>query len=286
MKTLYHYCDASAFTNIISNRSIRLSSLALSNDTMEGCLVPQIFERLLCKENIDLEEMEDIRYAIHAVEELFDGLGFCLSEKPDTLSQWRGYADNGQGFSIGFSKTYLQELGKAGETDKSGFRLGKVLYKELEHNIAVKPTYDQIKALIDSGDLKRPKHGGITGMLSKEEMKKIEYQYRAFLLTLTGTFLTIFPHVHLLKGKAFSEETEWRLLSYFSKNKGDNISFRGVSNKIVPYRAFELKRLRKKSIVEVYVGPKNITPDFVLKRFLSLNNFPNVKIKRSTATYR
>lgn len=33
-----------------------------------------------------------------------------FSKEPDQLSQWRGYADDGQGFAIGFSGTALQAL--------------------------------------------------------------------------------------------------------------------------------------------------------------------------------
>jgi hypothetical protein len=32
---------------------------------------------------------------------------FCLSEKSDDLGQWRGYADDGQGISIGFNSAFL-----------------------------------------------------------------------------------------------------------------------------------------------------------------------------------
>ena len=34
---------------------------------------------------------------------------FCLSEEGDLLSQWRGYGDDGRGFSIGFDEIILKE---------------------------------------------------------------------------------------------------------------------------------------------------------------------------------
>ncbi len=36
-------------------------------------------------------------------------LGVCFSEERDLLSQWRGYADNGSGFSITFDKGKLEK---------------------------------------------------------------------------------------------------------------------------------------------------------------------------------
>lgn len=74
---------------------------------MEGRLVTQTFERLLSQSTVTTEEIEEIRRALLIIEDMFDGLGFCLSEKPDLLSQWRGYADDGQGLSIGFNKRII-----------------------------------------------------------------------------------------------------------------------------------------------------------------------------------
>ena len=79
MDTLYHYCSTKSFLDIISSRAIRLSSLSLSNDTMEGQLVSRIFERFLEQSDIDAEEKEYVRDTIEFVEGMFDGLGFCLS---------------------------------------------------------------------------------------------------------------------------------------------------------------------------------------------------------------
>lgn len=286
MDTLFHYCSSSTFASIVSRRSIWLSSLSLSNDTMEGRLVTQTFERLLSQSTIQAEEIEEIRDALRFAEELFDGLGFCLSEKPDLLSQWRGYADDGQGFSIGFTKAYLEELAKAREDGESGFRLGKVLYEPTEHEAALKPTYDEIKKIIDSGILKRPRFGLIT-MPDEQEMKKRQEEYAESIKalwrkTVGGTVLS----AHMLKNRAFVEEAEWRLVSYLVKESNDSASFRAAGNRLVPYREFNLKQLTAKPITEVYLGPKNITPNFVIEKFLTLNGFPDVSVKRSAATYR
>lgn len=285
METLFHYCSSSTFASIVSGRSIRLSSLSLSNDTMEGRLVAQTFERLLSQANQDPEEMENIRRAIQFAGEIFDGLGFCLSERPDLLSQWRGYADDGQGFSIGFNKAYLVELTKSREANEHSSRLDKVLYEPAEHETALRPRYGEIRELIDSGKLKMPKFG-LINWPGEEEMKRIGDQHSESLNTLFLRAVMTYPAAYILKSKAFAEEAEWRLVSYLSRVTDDSALFRSVGNRLVPYREFSLKQLVNKSIAEVYVGPKNITPDFVIQKFLALNGFPNVSVKRSAATYR
>lgn len=287
MESLFHYCPSSTFASIVSHKSIWLSSLSLSNDTMEGRLVTQTFDRLLSQSKIDAEEMGEIREALKFAEELFDGLGFCLSEKPDLLSQWRGYADDGKGFSIGFAREYLHELKKTKEDGEYGFRIGKVVYEPTEHEAALKPIYDEIKELIDSGKLKRPRFGlGLISMHSEEEMKKIDDEYLKSIKALWLKAIKTLNSVYMLKSKAFSEEAEWRLVSYLSRDADDLAFYRASGNRLIPYREFKLKPLNVKAITEVYIGPKNITPNFVIEKFLEQSGFPEVSVNRSAATYR
>lgn len=257
---------------------------------MEGRLVTQTFERMLTQSKVSVEEMVQIREALKFAEDLFDGLGFCLSEYPDILSQWRGYADDGQGFSIVFTKEYLQKLGKSKEGSESGFHLGKVKYKPDEHETTLRPVYDDIKEHIDSGQLKRPINGpGLINAMNEEQMKKRNDEHLKAIKALWYKAAKAFPIVYMLKNKAFSEEAEWRLVSYLFKDSDDSddsASFRASGNKLIPYREFELKQLDIKSVAEVYIGPKNITPNFVIEKFLAQNGFTDVSIKRAAATYR
>lgn len=286
MDTLYHYCPTSSFEAIISRRSIRLSSLSLSNDTMEGRLVSHTFEKLMSQSGMGPEESEFIRETVKFVEETFDGLGFCMSEQPDILSQWRGYADDGQGFSIGFSKAYLEELARSANSHESSFHLERVLYKPSEHEAALKPTYDEIKRRIDSGELKKLEFAGLLSLLSEEETKKLNAEHLKSKINLGLPLLGAFPKVHILKNIAFSEELEWRLITYFDKASDKKALFRATRDRLIPYREFKLESMSQNSIVAIYVGPKNITPDFVIERFLSLNGFSNVEIHHSAASYR
>ena len=286
MDTLYHYCPTKSFLDIISNRSIRLSSLSLSNDTMEGRLVSRIFERFVEQSDISSDEKEYVRDTIEFVEGMFDGLGFCLSEKPDTLSQWRGYADDGRGFSIGFSKSYLDALSKDGASDKSRFRLDRVLYKQSEHEAVLKPIFEKILKRILSGELKQHRHRGLFDLLSETEKQEQLAKHKTAKGILMLQFLPAFPKVHILKSDAFSEEYEWRLISYLSKSSDAKVSFTASRDRLIPYREFAITPLGGNAINEIYIGPKNITPDFVVERMLAKYEFANVEIIHSTATYR
>lgn len=164
MEILYHYCSINNFLSILSNRSIWLSSLNLSNDTMEGKLVAEIIERLARRDGLDDQTIASLQIFLRVFEEKMDGLGFCLSEDGDLLSQWRGYAGDATGFSIGFSKEYFLLLKEYITSQKQPvFSLNKVKYDPLAQEELVEPTYKQVKKIIDSGRHKVPHRPTLLG---------------------------------------------------------------------------------------------------------------------------
>lgn len=110
--------------------------------------------------------------SVEGVEKIIDGLGFCLSKEGDLLSQWRGYADDATGVSIGFSEDYLGQLAKAErEPNKSGFTLQKMEYEYPEQKKLVMPTYEKVKELINKGAFRMPGPRSLLDTRSKEEME-------------------------------------------------------------------------------------------------------------------
>jgi hypothetical protein len=79
---------------------------------MEGKLVAEIIDQLAKRDGLDELAIKELQDLIGFIETQFDGLGFCLSEEGDLLSQWRGYAADATGFSIGFSKDSLMYLNR------------------------------------------------------------------------------------------------------------------------------------------------------------------------------
>jgi hypothetical protein len=114
-ETLYHYCPSDAFVAIIESRQVRLSSLALGNDWMEGRTSFRALRELLPGKDMKLSEHMRLISVLAGFEEtqLVYGLGFCLSAEGDLLSQWRGYAQDGSGVAIGFRRAYLEDLVEA-----------------------------------------------------------------------------------------------------------------------------------------------------------------------------
>jgi len=274
---------------MVSQRHIWLSSLTLSNDYMEGKLLASTFQKIFDKYSLEKEQISTLNDALRTLSDLFDGLGFCLSEERDLLSQWRGYAADGQGFSVGFSKEYLNRLAEQQVLDEPRFSLKQVIYDPIAQESALMPTYNEFKTEIDAGKLKFPYPPGLLfhdDVAANERYEQERKQYEEALRTVLVKILGAIGNLYTLKNQAFSEEKEWRLISYLTKSASDRCMYRASGNRLIPYRVFDLKHLDTPSILEVIIGPKNVTPEFVVEKMLDQHGFSQVQVRRSTATYR
>jgi len=287
MDTLYHYCSNTTFTSIVKSRAVRLSSLSLTNDSMEGKLVTELLVDMAKNDGLDSSHIDRLKNSVGNLNKMLDGLGFCLSEERDLLSQWRGYADDANGVSAGFSKEYLEEFSdESKDKDVSGFTLQKVEYDVEKQKKLIEPTFVEIKNLIEKGAFKITGIRGLLDTRSEEEREKDDKEIRDIFNKYSMTTLMLFTKLFILKSGAFREEKEWRLISYFTNIGTDICDFYARDNAIVPYREYMLIKGKHQPITEVVLGPKNITPLNVVENLLHNNGYMNVKITRSEASYR
>lgn len=290
MDILYHYCSTASFHAIVQSRSLWLSSLSLSNDSMEGKLVASAIARLAKKDPLGGDHVRSVQQGIGFFEDFIDGLGFCLSEDGDLLSQWRGYAGDATGVAIGFSVEYLNWLSKASiSPDKPDFTLQKVEYEPSGHEALVMPTYIKINQLIKDGSFKTSGVRGLVntiGITEQELKRETAEAIQDANKKLSRALTPLIPQLFRLKAYAFREEREQRLLSYLIKDGEHVCSHRVADNRIVPYRKVELAELERSPISEVILGPKHGTPPTVVEGFLKLNQYGLVKVRRSEASYR
>ena len=103
--TIYHYCDVETFMNIVKSKSIWMSHHSSMNDYSESSwfynLLIEKANNIVSKDKSKLELLNG--FIQHFFINIKDYFLTCFSENGDSLSQWRAYADDGKGVSIGFA---------------------------------------------------------------------------------------------------------------------------------------------------------------------------------------
>lgn len=158
----------------------------------------------------------------------------CFSESCDHLSQWRAYAQDGYGMSIGFSKKMLKSLDQEYEVS-----FDKIIYDLLKQ-----------EKFIDT--------------IIEENINKLKYKT---ISNVAAEFNSNYRFKYLLcKNPSFSEEREWRLIKdsgCLQKREvcwGDMIfsrpKFIGKADKFLSYAEMDFSVVKNKFIKEIWIGLK------------------------------
>ena len=318
-KELYHYCSNQKAVAILSGRSIRMSDIQKSNDYKELSLFfPRIFdylEHLYLKNPFRFKYNNEVGrkafydlldFSYHYWENRFSSGDFsnlvlCLSESDDSLSQWRGYADNGKGFCIGFSKNQLK---KYCDNSNGVLRLEKVTY--LEEEGILKVIEDEAHDILYS--LKGMRKWIVDKMTHDDDNPDTD---GLIGFNFDGGLESVFTDSLKYKSYAFHEEREWRMFlskqAYknpdwicsktnkklggpagfsetvdFLKNK---ICFHATEDDLIPYYPIKFDEFLKSPVTSVYLGPKNKVRMADIELFLRQYGYEKTVVKSSKITY-
>ncbi len=277
---LYHYCSMNYFIEIIKSRQLWLSNYRCLNDPSEGIWFDKIIKDLLDDFNKNTEDWEEVYETLDSARKiLFDSVKsyiFCFSTKGDSLSQWKVYADDAKGVTIGFDLAKFGiPVGVPGNKSYSvdGFGLCSVVYNKQIQKTTIEKVFNEFS----------PNNvNDVANMLIE-----------AYKLSC------------IFKNPSYKEETEWRLIfrpdlhfghhstpeNYTEKseklynNTGKKVYFRNVDNRVIPYFIFNQPK-RDDLIKEVILGPKNNNPPGTVKLLLSNYNYLGTIIKKSSVPHR
>lgn len=287
--TLYHYTINDALISIMQSKKIRLSNLQLSNDSTEGRYFFNDVIKYLKSQQISELKIKRFQYLVDYLLRNNPHLGFCLSTESDMLSQWRAYADNGNGVCIGFNRKKFELLVSQSQKKIGEVSLEQVIYANLENDQELKDIVS--KALADSR-----LHDDIAVKdMSVDELLKglteiplnnyLEQEEKA-----EAFFFSVYILSYLVKNPFFHEEKEWRLLRVITNNpekkQSLDLNYRVSGNRIIPFQNFPADPIPTDLISEIVLGPKNETPIEIVSSLLSNSGFKNVKITRSEGSYR
>jgi len=204
MTIMYHYCDLNAFLSIISNKRLWLSSARNMNDYMEISWFMDKFETKLISEIEQSLANEFIKFIRINNPTPY----ICsFSKNGDLLSQWRAYASDGSGISIGFESTCfgIRHTIPFPNNDISYvIGIAEVLYDTIKQDSFINQAISKLK----SSEIKDPS-------------KKKGLFYEA-LKIINGMAC-------ISKNPAFSEENELRII-HTPLIERDDSNFKMISN--------------------------------------------------------
>lgn len=287
---IYHYCRPESFNNIVKSQSIWACDLKKMNDPTElvngFSIVKRLWDTIFPEQKGKFKD-DDLEHG------RFFYLGTSFSKNPDLLSQWRSYAGDGGGFSIGFSE---EELIKASsrrtiippehkaEFDKDyvefnpPFKLEDVFYNREKFENFIKDKMLTFRT--ESGvPFTKSEHGGT-------DLSHIMF------------YTELMEASCLLKSAFYEEEQEVRIFSSLwseplklqSSRSHDGLDlrldFRAAENGLVAYAPIRLVGYEYKAIKSVILGPKSESSLEEVQLFLHLNSFENCSVSKSAGEYR
>ena len=233
-------------------------------------------------------------------EGFFSNFVTCFSEKKDCLSQWRGYADNGNGCCIGFSKSVFEAYCKV---TKNVIQLQKVEYLSKEGfnqllNRLACSIISQLKSFYEI-------LSHTTDSQSDDEIE--DELFFCFNKLIEEAFTESLKY----KSNDFSEENEWRIFFtdqgykmpefVYGNKEGINapdlfgetldflnnkIDFRWTENDLIPFVPLAFSEFSECPITELWMGPKNRIRESDIKLFLKKHGYEKVKVFFSEISYR
>lgn len=311
---VYHYCSIPTFMEIIKNSTLRMTNIVKSNDFSEITFCIDEFTSAFHQAFIQLKRIHTdpafFEFAANVdidkiVQSSIGNVSLtyyvtCFSMACDLLSQWRGYADDGQGVSIGFYSWPFLPF-----KHLSSWEFGLTYYNMANKKIDLKDEIIEKLCWPIKQDGKCPKIS--------------DYE------NITASIIDAMIHEAVFfKNPAFSEEQEVRLVYYpfgqirnllvryklkdmatnhlyydrmddaliipnnVNKFVREPVSFLKRGNSIVSYIDINFKSIKDRIIAEIILGPKTSLNDLDFRLFLISNGYDisKINISQSKASYR
>jgi hypothetical protein len=275
--TLWHYTSHAGFQGIISSKKIWASEFRFLNDRQEFFHTKELAVKLIDEEPESTGEAFPARDTLRSAVNIVFNSGYLnaerlrimvasFSEEGDLLSQWRGYADNSRGVSIGFDLRGLRPPSEVRTT----VTFAPCLYSQTDKSALLKTVFghyrDRLQDWWDSivKNARKESHAGTNPnpefirQVIAAHQKELDATIAYCHANLQFDFLRIAP---LLKDESFCEEKEWRLVlpwEYIFLPRRDTIEFRPTRDTLVPYIAYPLNMPGQEGPVfckDVILGP-------------------------------
>lgn len=265
-----NYCSANVLLSMLCKKTFWLTNLNESNDAGEGrWMMATWLDAIRRSEVQNHTRSKAAKLVLDNTLRKHLPLGVCFSEDPDLLSQWRGYANNGSGFSVTFNADALSKLASSsGDTPSLHFTSLAYGNDRPDHTSRV---FAQLKEAFDEDIDRFTEDGkGIVAASLALSPEKLKRQKEAAC------------HLYSAKSSVFKEEKEWRLYAFESVEKMESLKYRIKGDLISPYLEISFPA---SAVTHVTLGPNNPTDDATVRQLLKSNGF-SARVCRARAGYR
>jgi hypothetical protein len=228
-EVLWHYTAADGFRSILTHGTLRFSHSQLMNDATEHAFGWSRVTEVLSNEAARGDRLDqffgmtrEVGSEVHGNYHYFI---FCLSERDDSLSQWRAYGSAGAGYSIGFKARELREPPKHGE-----FFFLKLIYDSKCQTALIDDAIGKIRHFF--GKL-------FSGPIPDSDKLGILHRANVLLAQHLMRLALLFKH------PSFEDEGEWRLIVGYSEQSGsedvamlEKVQFRSGGGLVRPFIDF------------------------------------------------
>ncbi len=261
---LFHYTSSRGLLGILEEGRLWATNLEFLNDptelkhtiTLAETVTNKQVVLLSAKEPLFSDLLDGVFQSIDPYASRFQFFATCFCEDGgDTLSQWRAYGDMGSGYSLGFSVRDLEKGLERFSTPEHGTRadLVKVVYSEEEQMEIIVHLLTELLSTLSR----------IVKELGEPEARnQFRWMRNLFLLNL-------FKYLFSFKNSGYSEEREWRIVtwSHTGARNGDpsrplpeTIYFRPGEHFVIPYVRLNLSppdvQPERLPVAEIVQGPR------------------------------
>ncbi|HEX9964144.1 MAG TPA: DUF2971 domain-containing protein [Allosphingosinicella sp.] len=271
----YHYTDAAGLWGMLRSGKIWATGARFLNDKEEMRLLVKSSREFLRRRSRDGRSKATGAF----YEKLLDSLEstthfslfiFSLSSEKDDLSQWRAYAKDGEGFTIGFVGRQIYDLAQQRPAD---FSFSQVEYDPDRQLSSIEAALQDMEAALAAAVRETPAE---EARLCEEASYYMDYLIKA--------------RAAVAKHRSFSAEKEWRILFGVAEgDEGAEIKTRVSGRRLVPYVEIDLaaKCGGKLPIRTIGIGPGfSGSDDFEAVRLLCRSAGYDIDIYYADTPYR
>lgn len=259
MSLLYHYTSQHGLLGILSSEAVWATNTHFLNDPTEF-VHALAFAQSMASRAYNDDYSEHFGAALYRSLDNMQGEDLYVSsfsEKPDLLSQWRGYCPGGSGYCIGFDQVLIAEY-----CEEQGIRLEKCLYEHDDQLGAVASIIFTARDCFPSIPYTEEQFYSLPINEKLDAMEEIRRQLKHELksdgdrvIEMACELLT--GLASLFKHEGFHEEAEWRIIS---SRPDQEVCFRPGPSYVIPFISLYLLKAKPHALKRVIVGPNPNQP--------------------------